>query len=384
MNLLSKPNKQETDRVVEGDRLLVVESLFEAWQPLIFTTLSVEGQKLLAYSADESAEGAWFILVPISDEKVAGLKGGTLAIRDALTSSWMWLCLESEGPLQTWPVSVSEINELCLPKPGVMLYPEYEPETEPVFVTRAIGSTLKLGIMPSSVVSYVSSAARSAFKTILDHISANNSQGRPPQSYRAVYDLPISNIAFASFSVAFGPPPESLFPNEDFETAKRLLETGLQWASSATDDTFDTLEAKDDAERAAILRAVRYLTPPSTGAISEMEVSGTWLDARKISLRRASGTKVRKALNNMPKEKERVVIYTGRIDQLDHDRLEFSLRDMPDGELEKRCSFDLSLLEDVHEHNNTQGTVTITAIERGGRLQVTAITNADTEEESDS
>jgi len=83
--------------------------------------------------------------------------------------------------------------------------------------------------MPCSVVSLVSQSARSSLKAIFDFVCEANTVGRP-DAQRALYDLPVKQLRFASFEVGLGEPDAALFPDDVLQTAISRLRRGLEWA----------------------------------------------------------------------------------------------------------------------------------------------------------
>jgi hypothetical protein len=345
----------------------VVESLYEAERPIVFITNSVHRQTLLGYVADETEEGTWYLLAPISQARLLELRVGALTVRDALIGSWLWQCLETHDGLHVWPVEPASIPEIFLPARGTPLLPEHEA----AIVTRAVGDGVRLGCIPASVIAFVTDATRSAVKTLLDFVSETPSEGRPTVEHRALYDLPVQRFAFSSFEVAFGAPDTGLFSSSKLVAATERLEMGLIWAASSKDEP---LSATTDEERAAVLRAVLLLTPPSGGPISEIHVSGSWMKRGQIRIGRETRKKVRAELRAL--DSERVATYSGRIGEVDRDRCTFILRDTEDKRDHKGVFAD-ELLDDVLQYFTDSRTVTVAGVERGGQLHVAALAPTD-------
>lgn len=350
--------------------LPIDEVLYEAEAPIIYLTHTKHGQIMLAYLADETEEGLITFLSPISKERCTLLKNGCLSVREAITASSLWFHLfKSNGEHQFWAIDPSDIPNDYLPIEGTPLLPEHES----VFKTRAIGEHIALGKMPASVVGFVADATRSAFKTLLDFTSAISSDGRPRDNHRKLYDFPIQRFAFASFELGFSAPDEGLLPSHELKQAVQKLEDGLAWAACQTNDS--QLSANSDEEKFAILKASLMLTPPNSGAISEIEISGTWIKQGRIKLTRQSRKKVNVELHKLNKEK--VVTYCGRIGEIDDDKLSFTLRDVAlndnEAEQEYKGFFDESFLDDMKLFHYEETRVTVAGVELRGRLNVTAV-----------
>ncbi len=339
--------------------------LYEAETPIIYMSHTKYGQSLLAYLADESEEGIITLLAPVSDARCKALDAGYLSVREVLDESWLWFHFDknkNEEVPEFWAINTCDIPNDFLPLEGTPLLPEHEA----VFRMRAIGKDIAIGKMPLSVVAFVADAMRSALKTLLDFTLATSVEGRPKEDHRALYDLPIQRFAFNSFELSFAAPNEGLFLKT--QEAVEKLESGLVWAASPDNDV--PLSSSSDEERATVLRATSLLTPPTAGAISEIEISGSWIKHGHIRLTHNSRKKVNKKLRVLDKEK--IVTYGGRIGEIDDDNLSFTLRDVSD-ENEHKGFFEESILDDMKLYYYEGIRVTVAGRERRGRLYVAAI-----------
>lgn len=342
----------------------VEEVLYEAETPVLYTTKTASGQPLLAYTAEEATDATWLVFTACTLRTIADLKSGRLAVREALTSSWMWLAQRTpDGTIvKVWAITPDHLPPDHLPAPGTPLLPEHEP----VIATRAIGDTIIPGATPASVVAYVADSTRKAIKTLLDFLLDRPSEGRPPEELRALYDLPVQRFAFNSFEVAFGLPAEFL-EHPKLRQAAGLLRKGLSWAST---DKETPLDATSDEERNAILRAALHLTPPPGGPIIEVEVSGTWMSRGSARLTQAARRRVHAEIRRL--QAERVIRRTGLIVEVDRDNFTFILRDSDEG-VRYRGVFEEELLDDIVDFFAESRRVVVAGIERGGRLYVAAI-----------
>jgi hypothetical protein len=362
---LTRPERASSSPSPIGEQLVVEEVLYEAERPVVFTTRSTAGQLLLAYVAADADDGAWYVLTACTQRLLEGLRSGRVPVRDALTSSWMWLVQEDASGklLGIWSITEEELPEAHLPAPGTPLFPEHEA----ALVTRAIGEEVSLGRVPASVVAFVTDATRKAVKTLLDHQFSKPVEGRPTEEHRALYDLRVQRFAFASFEVSFAAPDEGLFPNVELRRAADDLQAGLRWAAAIHDEP---LAATSDDERMAILRAALLLTPPSGGPISEVEVSGRWMERGKVRLTRSARRRVHAEIQRLATE--RVVKYVGRVGEVDRDNLSFILRETADGR-DRKASFSEELLDDVIQALSDASLVAAAGVERSGRLYVVAL-----------
>jgi hypothetical protein len=364
--MLTKPGREPLRTPPVSGRLEVVDVLYDAERPVVFTTRSLNGQMLLVYAAGDSEEGSWYVLTACTERLLADLRSGHVSVRDAITSSWMWLAREdTSGALaEVWSVTAAEIPEEHLPMPGTPLLPEHEA----ALVTRAIGAEISLGRVPASVVAFVADATRKAVKVILDYLLSKPVEGRPTEEHRALYDLRVQRFAFASFEIGFASPDEGAVPRLTLLQAAEKLEAGLRWAAGSTEAP---LPAEGHEERLSILRAALLLTPPLGGAISEVEVSGQWIGrGRAVRLTRDARRRVHAELNRI--STERVLKYVGRVGEVDRDNLSFTLRDTEEGR-DRKVSFPEELLDDVIQALSDARLVAVAGVERSGRLYVTAL-----------
>lgn len=355
--------------------LPVQEVLYEAEQPIVFLTYSsVLGQPLLAYLADENSEASFVILASASSEKINNLKEGTIGVREALVSDWMWLVRgsHSSGVAKIWAIKESDVPDGCLPVHGTPLLPEHAV----VFSARALGEGITLGHMPCSVVSLIANAVRTSLKVLLDYVRAANTEGRPKDAQRKLYNLPVQRLRFASFEIGLAEPDYGLFKDETMQIAISSLVRGLKWAQDSTGQA--SLGDADAEERDAILRATLALTPPSSGVVREIEVSGAWLQGRRFRLDRNARLKVNKQLQTDRAEK--IVVYKGRIGEVDDDNLSITIRDTSDG-VDRKGFLPEELWDEVRAHYYYSNHVEISGVERKGRLNVTAVVAQDDQDD---
>ena len=360
---------KEEERLPNGlfdHPLPISRVLYEAEQPVVYLTKNKRGEEMLAYLSGETNEHQFIIVVPAGRSLISRLESGSIGIREALTDSWMWLVRESftEESTDVWAVNEFQIPPLNLPKPGTPLLPEHRI----AFSARAIGDGIFLGSVPCSVIAFVANAAKSALKTILDHALAANGEGRPTDAQRALYDLPVRQLKFASFEIGLAAPKSDFFPSYDMLRAVEDLQTGLAWAEDT--ESADVFRSQDDLKTEAILRATLALTPPGNGPINAIEVGGYWLKGQRYHLTHKSRTKIKRRLREI--EEEAIFVSSGRIGEIDDDKLSFILRDLPDGG-EQRCVFDEELLDDMRLHYYEQGRVDVSGLIRAGKYKVTNI-----------
>lgn len=346
--------------------LAIDRVLYEAEQPIIFLTHSTAGQPMLAYLAYESTASVYYVLASASPTKVQQLERGIVGVRESLCADWMWLLRAhpDTGAVDLWTVDEADIPSEYLPIPHTGLRPEHSV----VFAARARGDGIALGQMPCSVISLVADSARASLKAVFDYARATNTGGRPTDAQRALYDLPVQRLRFASFEVGLAEPSAELFGDERIPLAISRLADGLEWAVSSSDQ--DEVPGQSPQEQEAILRSALALTPPSSGVVSAIEVSGTWLGERRFHLDRAARIKVSRRLRTL--RSERIAILAGRIGEIDDDNLSFTLRETEDG-VDHRGTFPEELLDDMRTHYYESNRVQISGVEMNGRFRATAV-----------
>lgn len=349
--------------------LPVERVLYEAEQPIIYLSRTKQQQLLLAFLASETQEADFILLAPTSQDSLKMLESGTLGVREALTAGWLWLAKHKHGQSsgEVWSVTESDIPNEYLPVRGTPLLPEHRI----VFSARAIGEKVSLGKMPSSVVSFIANAAKLSLKAVLDNVLSANTEGRPTDDQRARYDLPVQRLRFASFEIGLAEPSQDLFSDDSLRRAIKNLKLGLAWAQEAESQSDSPGESV--GEREAILQATLALTPPSSGVITNVEISGSWLKDEVYHLNRNSRVKIRHSLRSL--QSERIVFYAGRIGEIDDDNLSFTLREAEDN-IDHRCFFSEDLLDDMRTHYYEANKVQISGIQQNGKLRVTAIVAA--------
>lgn len=373
MNIDLRPENRIPDGFFDFP-LPVERVLYEAEQPIVYLTKTKQGQEMLAYLADESDGHQFIVVAPATPSSIGRLECGSIGIREALTDTWMWIVRTqfTQGISEAWSVTEAAIPGLHLPKPGTPLMPEHRI----AFSARAIGDGIAPGRVPCSVIAFVANAAKSSLKAILDHALAANAEGRPTDAQRALYDLPVRQLKFASFEVGLAAPMQDLFQNEVVQQAVNDLQTGLEWAEDIQNN--EALGTGDDAKTEAILRATLALTPPSHGVITSVEVGGYWLKGHRFTLTRKSRSKVANRLRQL--KEEEIVVLSGRIGEIDDDKLSFILRDVEGENGERRGTFPEDLLDDMRSHYFDENRIQISGVIRAGKLRITAVVQSHEEQ----
>lgn len=355
----------EVDPLLLGD-LSPVEVLYEFEAPCIFTARSPAGGLLLAYLSEDMESESYlrYLVVTTSTETISALKEGVASVREALLRGSIWIadldyCLKIK---RVFTVVASDLPADAMPADGTMLWPSLEP----ALCVRLEGEDILPGRIPSSVVAQAGTIAAKALKSVFEWAAREllpDTIGRPPEWLRSLYNLPTQRLSYGSLELSFRFPdiPEAAqtaLPfteehekpsiNDLIENGWSLLQRGLEWASKVSSEENDEEFPSDDTEeRLAILEALRCLAPGSTGPVGQVTVSGTKVGGagRVHRLNRTASTKIRKRLTTLKKQKKvQLKVLTGRVRDLDLDKLTFVLREVPN----EPHDFDFVLEDEQH------------------------------------
>jgi len=362
----------KSDRTVPLDvvgKLTPKEVLYDFDGPCIFTAETAFGTLVLAYLAEDLEEERRlrYIVSTTSPATIEDMKRGALSVREALRRGSVWIVDFDYAldPKDAWSIAFDEIPDDILPVPGTMLWPHLEPG----LCVKLDGEDIREGSIPASVFLQAAEIAAKAFKPIFEWAARDLREfkdGRPPNWLRDLYGLPTQRVAFGSLEVAFGRvdvgsrQTQLAFPEilptvvEIQEAAWEAVREGLQWAIGG-----ESLPAEHDTDKwLAILESLKRIAPPSTGAVSNVHVSGNLVGRtdRPITLSRRSTKRIRDALTDLKRRQPgELRLFKGRVRELDLDQLTMILRGV-EGDPNNEVSFELeddSLLEiarDAHYH----------------------------------
>ena len=121
-----------------------VEVLYEFDGPRIFTCRDHAGASYLAYQCGEEKNLMRFLIVPFDDGAERRLTNGEDSLRDALMSerAWIFDVDFKWNIVGSWCISVDDLPEKCIPRPGVMLWSHLRPRIKQ-YVNRR-GSTSQM------------------------------------------------------------------------------------------------------------------------------------------------------------------------------------------------------------------------------------------------
>jgi hypothetical protein len=347
---------------------LVPERVLDEYDgPRLFTMRSDQNDLLLAYLCAQDAEVERFLVVPTNDMIINDLEKSEIAVRDALVGrGWSWLVDRmKDGSISILgALDPSAVPEDALPTHGARL----SPNAQPFLCLKMIGEAMAPKRVPASVIERAVKGVTSAARILTRYAQRRMpTTGRPAESFRRYYDLPVVAFAFGSFEIEFDrptPDPQAQLDLEESQTlatVQTLLVRGLQWASGPGAE-----ELPQTAESSAIVEALAHLAPSQKGTVSRVEVSGTLVGGSQspFSLTRASGERIGAARKRLSVER-RSRTYEGFVREFDKDKLTFILRNAT-GETLRVVGFSEEQYEDAWLAFDAEHLVTIVADELPG------------------
>lgn len=353
------------------------EVLYEFEVPCIFTADTPAGVLVLAYLSEdlEQERTLRFIVTTTSPTTVQELKTGVISVRDAFDRGSLWVvdCDYRHEPQRAFSVAPEHLPADALPDRGTMLWPQLEP----AFVVKLKGAEVLPGSVPSAALTQAAEIGATAFKPVFEWAARAvrpDPGGRPPEWLRLLFGLPTQRFSHGSLEVAFGlvdvpeDPQTSMAefsapspsPRDIQREAWAAIAEGLAWSVGDGD------VPRDQGDKwLAILEALKRLAPNSTGPVTSIEVSGRMVGRIKhpYSLDRASTKRIRSALTELKKTQEVLLrVFTGRVRDLDLDKLTFILRDVSDQEGDLALQLDNDqLLETAREAHYQELEVSVAA-----------------------
>jgi len=356
------------------------EVLVEFDQPLTFTFKDESGTLLLAHLLSQDDQFSRYVVAPTTDQIVSQLKSGARAIIAALDQPIIWLVdLAADAKVaKAWVGTLKGIPPVVLPASDVMLYTHLAP----MIRLRATGKLIEPGSLPARVVKSLVGGTENAVRWLTNYVTGEGKPGRPADSYRSLYQLQAQQFAFRSFEVAFRPvDPANGQLIQDANAIRvvreveRLLSLGLDWVQTGE------LNAKDDAERQAILEAMKELSPPQGSPIERIDVSGRVVAKSDLNntprLLKTTRQLAGSAIAEMQKGKELpdYVVQAGRIVQAHYDDQKATVKNAKNAEV--IFEFDEDFRDEVMDAFYTQVAVSIVAVRDETKLLLVVLESLD-------
>lgn len=367
-----------TLRTIPGDEVAVdrlgaldpLEVLVDVDGPRLFVARSPAGDDLLVYQWAEGQAQLGWVAVPTDARTVEGVRGGQLALLEALRQPWTWLVTQAfDGTIErVQRVRLDDLPAGSLPAPGVTLVPA----EEPFLAVRATGAALSAREVPASVVRRVVDGAMHTMKTLIERVlEVTAPEGRPTDRLRRYYDLPTRRLAFGSFEAVFGEPAtpalQPLLRDEQdaLDRAGQLLQRGI--AEVQRLPVADEPMAPDEDLETA-LDALAGLLPPASGLIEEVHLRGRLVGSAPVRFGREHGARARLMLRRMRPSLVPLVVQ-GAVRELDKDALTFIVRS-PDLTQAWPCRYSPAQRDDVYAAFAEEYQVAISGHQRAGRLHL--------------
>ncbi len=357
------------------------EVLYEFEGPCIFTTRTPQNTLVLAYLVEEldDEDLLRFIVATTSESTVAAMKDGAIAVREALERGSLWLVdLDlTYKPHRAAACRAEDLPDDALPGPSTMLWPALEP----ALVVRLDGPEIYRNNIPPAVLAQAAEISSTALKPTFEWAARSvrgSTSGRPPDWLRHLYGLPAQRIAYGSLELAFRvleitdtslllDASEAPSAREIQENGWNAVREGLEWSVSE----HPTPPGDPDKWR-AILEAMKRLAPATKGPIHSVLVSGRHVGAHRqqFQLTQASTKRIRSALMELRRlQHSQLKVFTGRVRDLDLDKLTFILRDVHVGPPEVQLVLaDGQLLEDAREAHYQEVEVSVVARSNDGKV----------------
>lgn len=337
--------------------------LFEYEGPRTFLSRDPDGELLLAHQCGES-DAVWrYVVVPFSDRLVAEIEEGRLDLHAALDQPRLWIADIGSGGkvIRCVKSTLLAVPEKCLPRSGVMLYPEHEP----LLSVRSTGRNVEMGKATLGELRASLDNVRWSLKTLAEAAKGDvRRRGQPSAATRRYYDLP-ALLLVGSVRVVVLPeqdPQRHLFElDEVWQKMADILQRGLQVAFSPESDVPSD---KDDPELAAAIEAVYALSPPAHGHIDRTEITGRLApqssNTTPVVITREMRASIRQRLLRESESVPEYVQETGQISELDLEESTCHLRDM-DGQTLRKLSFEDGFFDDIKQAFDSQQAVRVVA-----------------------
>lgn len=261
------------------------EVLFEfEFEYLSFVAIDPNGDLLLVHSLSASGGISRYLVSPIDQKILCDLKAGRLDIHSALRQPRCWIAdlVEQASPTTPWRIQslyridFDSVPSRCLPAPGVMLSPEFDP----LFRVRLIGSGVVPGTTSAADIRMAAQAAESGLRGLARiALDVKKQAGQVPRDVRRYSDLPCQYSRAGGFEIALGRPRDMVpgLDDEIFGEMGRLLNQGLN-ALRADQDDGAPIEGLSQHQAAQLFEAIQALTPPMRGGVERVEIGGSLTD----------------------------------------------------------------------------------------------------------
>ena len=333
-------------------------------EPLTFVARDPDGASLLVHNLAASDHTTRYLASTVDTRILTDLRAGRIDLLSGLRQPRCWIVdlAEDAAVKSAWMVDFDSIPKEVLPRSGAML----NPNLDPLFRLRLIGPGVGPGRTSAGDVRMAAQAAESGLRGLARiALVAKRQVGQVPRDIRHYSDLPYLFSRAASFELAFGRPRDGLpgLDEEVFAEMGRLLERGLT-ALRADGEEDAPVEGLETEQILQLFEAIKALTPPTKGAIDQVEIGGQLIDEKVTARILTRDDRIRsmrriKSSRRTPR-KEAPFRVSGIIEEADQGTFSFTLREIDapepnilEGMHEIRFQFEEHLYDKVMEAFNT-------------------------------
>jgi hypothetical protein len=269
-----------------------VEVLYDFDGPMLFVSRGGPFP-LLCYKIDESEDQSQYILTPTNEDVVKNLRAGKIALRTALSQSWMWVVVtDSEYRVKrSWSLSPSSFPDDVLPEAGFGIYHEHgvvdekAAQAESAFLSiKFRGGDIRNGTIPFGVLKNAVDEAYESLWRIFAPAVSKASKKVTPKTLRRVVSIPTHEFAIASLLITIDKPEIDLTgvksePEVDVEAANQNIAKAQNEFLKSADAIARAVERDELSSGLAsdhfdALEAVTRLIPSQGAFFTSVEING--------------------------------------------------------------------------------------------------------------
>ena len=305
-------------------------------EPLSYVAKDKYDGLILIHSLAVENEVSRYLIVPTDSRILDEMKAGRMDLLTGLRQPRCWIVdlVASDDDELGFRVQLAvqvrfeSIPEHYLPWPGAMI----RPELESLFRIRLIGDGVGPGKTTAADVRTATGGTESLLKTLATlALGQDVTTGRTSQEVRSYSSLPLQYTRAASFEVAFGRPEQDSgqIDPKILNKMGQLFADGLASIRNEK-DTAGEIAGLDFDKSRSLIKAIREITPPSTGGIETIEVSGSLAtqNPTPIMLTRKDRNRLDEKIRSWKRGDHRndLIALTGFIEEADRGNFTFTLR----------------------------------------------------------
>jgi hypothetical protein len=266
--------------------LLPERILFEYEGPRTYVCRNAIGELLFAHQCGEEPEVWRYAIVPFSDSLLHSLENGRLDLRSALQQPWLWIVDIglSRLPIRCFRANIANIPDSCLPRAGVMLYPDDDPLLE----IRYVGAGIDIASAGLAFLADSLSRLGGALDDLIGHVL-------PVASKLKASEFPVL-LQGGSVRILILPPPRNAMDSKpDYTRVTQILAKSLRFAGTNVPGTLT------ETEELLAQRVALALTPPDNDRVQATHISGSLIlpAASEILFRKNDRVRIRKVVQSL-------------------------------------------------------------------------------------